>query len=187
MKKSILISTLLGGLVAFVWLTVSNAIIPVKSEMIHQTAPNQLEVHTALKDNITTPGTYAIPYLSRAQESLLDEYRDQPVYTVIYSGYTHGDPGSAADFFVPLVVVFLVAFLASWMLSMTSGAILSRYGMRVLFVTLLGVVIALHDDILQMFLGFQPGDYLVFLAVNNVLTWFLMGLVIAWRIKPEAA
>lgn len=187
MKKTILISTLLGGLVAFIWLTVSNAVIPVKSDMIHRIAPNQLEVHAALKDNITTPGTYAIPYLSRAQESSLPEYRDQPVYTVMYTGYTHGDQGSSADFFVPLAVVFLVAFLASWMLSVTSGEVLSRYGMRVLFVTLLGVVIALHDDILQMYLGPQPRDYLVFLAVSNVLTWFLMGLVIAWRIKPKAA
>jgi len=34
-----------------------------------------------------------------------------------------------------------------------------------------------------MFFGPQPRDYLVFLAINNVLTWFWMGLAIAWKIR----
>ena len=185
MKKNVIMAGLLGGLVAFVWLFISNAIIPVKSNMIHQIAPNQFEVHSALKEHITEPGTYAVPYLTLEQEASRDDYRGQPVYTVIYTGYTHGDPGSPANLLVPIAVMFLVAFLAAWMLSVTSQKILSGYFRRVMFVTLLGVVVSLHDDILQTFIGPLPTDYLVFLAVNNVLTWFLMGLVIAWKTGPE--
>jgi hypothetical protein len=65
------------------------------------------------------------------------------------------------------------------MLSVTSQRIRSTYSRRVLFVALIGVVVALYDDLLQMSFGPQPKDYLVFLAVNNLITWTLVGLVIA--------
>jgi hypothetical protein len=159
--------------------------IPVKSSMIHQVVPNQLAVHTALKENIVEPGTYSIPSLPREQQASFPDYQNQPVYSITYSGYTHGQPGSVADIIVPIVTIFVVALLASWLLSVTSREVLSSYGRRVLFVTLLGIVIALHDDVLQMYFGPQPRDYLVFLAINNVLAWLWMGLVIAWKTKPK--
>jgi len=47
-----------------------------------------------------------------------------------------------------------------------------------------GVIIALFDDVLQMSFGPQPQDYLLFLAINHLITWTLVALVIAWRVKP---
>jgi hypothetical protein len=35
-----------------------------------------------------------------------------------------------------------------------------------------------------MSFGPQGKDYLFFLAVNNIVTWSLAGLVIAWRVRP---
>ncbi len=186
MKRGVLVPGLLGGLVALVWMLISNTMIPMKSNLVHQIAPNQLELHAALKENITEPGTYSIPSLPPDQQASFPDYQDQPVYSVTYSGYTHGQPGSPADIVTPIAIIFLVAFLAAWILSMTSQAKVSSYGKKVAFVTLLGIVIALHDDVLQMFFGPQPRDYLVYLAINNVLTWFWMGLVIAWKSKPNA-
>ena len=59
------------------------------------------------------------------------------------------------------------------------------YWRRVLFVALIGVVVALFGDLLQLSFGPQPGDYLIFLAVNNVITWTLVGLVIALCVRAE--
>ena len=185
MNKQILIAGVLGGLTALVWMLVANTMIPLKSSLIHQVAPNQQEIHAALRSNITEPGTYSIPYLPRDQQASFPDYDEQPVYSVTYAGYTHGQSGSAVDIVVPIVVIFVVAFLAAWILSLTAPERISSYGKRVAFVTLLGIVIALHDDVLQMFFGPQPRSYLVYLAVNNVLTWFWMGLVIAWKSKPK--
>jgi hypothetical protein len=185
MRKNVVMAGLLGGLVAFVWIFISNAMVPIKSRMIHKTVPGQMEVHASLEENITEPGTYSIPYLSNQEQQAYPEYRSMPVYSVTYSGYTHGYTGSIADIVVPIALIFAAAFLVSWMLSVTSPRVLSSYARRVAFVALVGVVIALSDDLSQMYLGPQPRDYLVFLAVNNVLTWFVTGLVIAWKIKPK--
>ena len=186
MAKKVLSAGIMGGIVIVVWLLASNAILPYKGNLIHRIAPNQLAIHRVLKENIAEPGTYACPYLGPAEESLLPDYRNQPVYTIIYEGYRHSGEG-APSFLFPIVIPFVVALTASWMLSLTSEKILSRYHRRFLFVALLGVMIALYDDILQISMGPQPDDYQIFLAVNNVLTWVLAGLVIAWRVKPAAS
>lgn len=183
MPKNILLATLFGGIVMMVWLTISNAMIPIKSQLIHNVPPNQLELHKTLKESITEPGTYSCPYLSREDEHLLEDYRNQPVYSITYSGFTHGT-GSGAGMVTPIIVIFVVAFIAAWMLSKLSPQLLSSYWRKVLFVVAIGLLVALSDDILQMSFGPQPKDYLVFLAINNVVTWTLGGLVIAGRIKP---
>lgn len=185
MAKKVLYAGIGGGFVIVVWLLASNAVLPYKSNMIHKIAPNQLAIHQVLKENITEPGTYACPYLGPEEEAQLPDYRNQPVYSIVYEGYTHGGTGGA-PFPLPIAIPFVVAFAASWMLSITSDAILSRYYRRFLFVALLGVIIALHDDILQISMGPQPDDYQIFLAVNNLIVWTLAGLVIAWVVKPTA-
>ena len=184
MKKEVLLAGLLGGLVIFVWITISNAVLPYKSNMIHKISPNQLEIHKVLKENITEIGTYSIPYLSPQDEVLLPDYRNQPVFSITYDGFTHGS-ASGLSFF-PILIVLVVPTLAAWMLSVTSPKILSHYIRRVLFIVIIGVIISLYDDILQMSLGPQSKNYLLFLAINNFITWVLVGLVIAWRVKIKS-
>jgi hypothetical protein len=186
MVKKVLSAGIGGGIVIVVWLVASNAILPYKTNMIHRIAPNQLAIHRVLKENITKPGTYTCPYLRPEEESLLPDYRNQPVYSIIYEGYRHSGEGAPTVLF-PIVIPFVAALTASWMLSMTSEKILSRYYRRFLFIALLGGIIALYDDILQISMGPQPDDYQIFLAVNNIITWALAGLVFAWGVKPAAS
>jgi hypothetical protein len=75
--------------------------------------------------------------------------------------------------------------IVAWMLSVTSSRTRSSYLRRVLFVALVGVVVAVFDDLLQLSFGPQPKDYLIFLAINNVITWTLVGLVMAAFVKAE--
>ncbi len=190
MNKRILFSGLSGGLAMLVWLFVTNAVLPFKTTLIHKTLPfqSQLEVHGALKEAITEPGTFSIPYLSQDEEGRFPDYRNQPVYTVIFEEYSHGGGGGGSIMSsLPLVLlaIFLPPLLAAWMLSVASAAFSSRYSRRVLFVTAIGVIIALYDDVLQMSFGPQSVDYLSFLAVNNLVAWTLAGLVIARFMRPE--
>ena len=186
MKKNVVIAGLLGSVVMFVWLTLTNAVLPVKSDMIHKIPPNQLEIHKVLKENIKTTGTYSCPYLSPQEEGLLPDYRNQPVYSITYSGITHGNP-AAVPMLIPILIVLIVPMTAAWMLSVTSERILSKLSRRVLFVAFIGVIVSLYDDVLQMSFGPLAKDYLVFLAVNNTVAWVLTGLVIAARIKPAGS
>jgi hypothetical protein len=184
MKKNVWLAGSLGGVVMLVWLFISNAVLPLKGDMIHRVVPNQLEVHEALKENITEPGTYSCLYLTREEEATMSDYRSQPIYSITYSGSTHGDPGSAGDF-LPILLIFVATTTAAWMLSVTSRRTRSTYLRRVLFVALIGVVVALYDDLLQLSFGPQPRDYLIFLAINNLITWTLVGLVIAACVKSD--
>ena len=140
-------------------------------------------LHAALKASITEPGTYACLYLTREEEARMPDYRSQPIYSITYSGATHGDPASIG-FLLPIVWIFGATTIAAWMLSAASTRIRATYPRRVLFVALIGVVVAVYDDLLQMSFGPQPRDYLVFLAVNNVITWTLVGLVLGRCIRP---
>jgi len=183
LKKDVIIAGLLGSVVMFVWLTLTNAFIPLKSDMIHNIPPNQLEIFKVLKENITDTGTYTCPYLSPPGEGQLPDYRSPPVFSITYSGITHGNPGSA-PMWLPFLIILVVPAIAAWMLSVASGTIKGSYLKRMLFVASIGVIVALYDDVLQMSFGPQPKDYLLFLAVNNVITWILAGAVIAAKIKP---
>jgi hypothetical protein len=185
MKRDVVVAGLLGAVVMFTWLFISNAMIPYKSSLIHRQLPvdAQLEIHLALKSNITENGTYSVPYLPNEEQEAIANYRSQPVYSITYQGVTHGEgsPMTLTPFFVALVV----PMLAAWMLSVTTDRIRSVYLFRVLFVVAIGVIIALFDDVLQMSFGPQPRDYLTFLALNHLVCWTLLGLVIAWRLKPR--
>jgi hypothetical protein len=184
MKRNVLMAGIWGGLVVSVWLVISNAILPFKSDMIHKVIPNQLEVHAVLKENITVEGTYACPYLGPADEALFEDYRNEPVYSITYSGYTHGS-GSLWTSLAPIPIPFIVTIVVAWLLSATSGEFRASFIRRVLFVAAVGLIIALYEDVLQISFGPQNANYLLFLAVNNVITWTLAGLVIARRIRAE--
>jgi hypothetical protein len=183
--KKIFVAGLFGGVVMTLWLFVSNAILPIKHNLVHQRLPleGQLALHGALVGTITETGTYSVPYLSREDEAQFPDYRNQPIYSIIFEGSTHGAGSPPAP--IPFVVIFVTSLLVAWMLASAGDGVLSRYYRRVLFVTAIGVVIALADDVLQMSFGPQPKDYLTFLAVNNVITWLLAGLVIGWRVRGQ--
>jgi len=189
MKKKVLFAGAAGGMVMLTWLFVTNAVLPLKADLIHGVLPfqAQLEVHEALKKAVKGSGTYSIPYLSRAEEARFPDYRYQPVYTVIFQEYAHGDTdgGSVLSSFpVVLLAVFIPTFLAAWMLSMASPAVTSRYSRRFYFVVAIGVIIALYDDVLQVSFGPLAEDYLVFLAINHLMGWALTGLVMAGMMDP---
>lgn len=64
---------------------------------------------------------------------------------------------------------------------MASEKILATYARRVLFVTVLGLLFAVYGDLYSQ----KPLDLILLSSINNVITWTLVGLVLAWRIKPE--
>ena len=72
--------------------------------------------------------------------------------------------------------------IAAWLLSMASEKILAKYFRRVFFVTILGLFLAVYGDVLSE----KPMDRILLSSINTLLTWFLAGLVIAWRIRPMA-
>jgi hypothetical protein len=84
-----------------------------------------------------------------------------------------------------LVVLLLAPMIGAWMLSVTSRQIISSYPRKVLFFAVIGLLFAVFSDLMNFGIdGYSLNDALI-LAVHDIIVWTLVGLVVAWRIKPE--
>ena len=151
--------------------------------MIRKPLSDQKEVQYALKERITEPGIYICPYRP-PDDTLFPDYGNEPIFAIKYTGLTHNTARGIFTF--SLLLVFIAPMIAAWMLSVTSEKILSKYYRRVLFVMVLGIFLAVFGDLMRSSTESELTEYLIFLAINSIITWFLVGLVIAWRIKPKS-
>ncbi len=177
MKKEILLSGLLGGIVIFAWLVISIELLPVSGHRA-QPIPNDKDIHAVLKERITEPGIYFLP--DHPDENSVDypDYENEPIFSVIYGGRTPGT--SLGQLIFELFCIFTAPAIAAWMLSVASERILTKYSRRVLFVAVFGLFLAVFGEVFSE----KPVDYILLTAANSLITWALVGLVIAWRIKP---
>ena len=124
------------------------------------------------------------PYLPPNEgNALFPDYLNEPIFAVTYKGYTHSTvPGFAS---VGVLSFLLAPMAAAWLLSQASDRVLATYFRRLLFVTALGLFIAVSSDLLRGLTDEQPFPAVAEMAIASVITWALVGLVVAWRIKPE--
>jgi hypothetical protein len=178
MKKEILLSGLLGGIVIFVWLVISTGPLQISGNRALP-IPNDKEIHTLLKERITEPGIYFLPDSPDENRDEYPDYENEPLFSIIYGGRT---PGTfLGQLIFELFCIFAAPVIAAWMLSATSERILAKYYRRVLFVVVLGLFLAVFSDVFSE----KPLDNILLSSINSLITWTLVCLVIAWRIKPE--
>ncbi|MFC1564910.1 hypothetical protein ACFL6G_08250 [candidate division KSB1 bacterium] len=182
MRKDVVIAGLAGGIVIFIWMIISNGILPFKRSVVMKTFPNQKPVHDILKERITEPGIYSCPYMHEYEEemSFFPDYGNEPIFAIVYNGETHNTVEGLLS--MRILTILLVPLIAAWLLSVSSDRIISKFSRRFLFVLALGILLALFG---YMTADFQPAAYTLFKLVNTVISWSLTGLVIAWRIKPD--
>ena len=180
MKKEIALSGLLGGIVIFAWLIVSTTLLPLNGHLA-ESIPNDLEIHTLLEQRIDEPGIYFVPdHPKEGEENVYPDYGNEPIFSIIYGGRT---PNTFMGQFVfELACFFIAPMIAAWLLSMASENVLAKYSRRVLFVTILGLFIAVFGEALSD----KPMNKILLSSVNSLMAWFLAAWVIAWRIKPMA-
>lgn len=179
MKKEILFSGLLGGIVIFTWLIIGGALLPLNGDR-PDPIPNDLEIHTLLKERIREPGYYFLPdHPEEGEENLYPDYGNEPLFFITYGGRT---PNTFMGQLMYEIFCFIIApIIAAWLLSMASEKVLAKYSRRVFFVAILGLFLAVYGDVLSE----KPMDRILLSSINHVMTWFLAGLAIAWRIRPK--
>lgn len=180
MKKEIMLSGLLGGIVIFAWLILSTTLLPLNGHLPEPIA-NDLEIHTLLKDTIEDPGIYFVPdHPKEGEENLYPDYGNEPIFSIIYGGRT---PDTFTGQLVYELFCFFVApMVAAWLLSMASEKVLAKCSRRVFFVTVLGLFVAVFGEALSD----KPMNKILLSSVNSLIAWFLAAWAIAWRIKPMA-
>lgn len=180
MFKKVIGPGLLGGLVLILWMFVVNGLLGFKSSVDLKPVSEERHVYEVLQDSIVEPGRYVVnPALSSG--SFPDE---EPIFSILNSGMGHGSAGRLMLF---QVAVFLLApVIAAWMLSVTSGQLLTNYPRRVLFFAAIGLLSAVYGDLMNFGISSYPLQDAVLLAVHDIAAWTVVGLVVACWVRPES-
>jgi len=180
MPKNMIRAGLLGGVVLVAWTFVVNGLLGFQASIDMKSIETERQVYQVLKQHIVEPGRYIVnPALTSEQRFPNGE----PVFSVLYGGVGHESAGRLM--LVGLVGFFLAPLIASWLLSQTSAQVLSSYPRKVLFFVGIGLLLAIFSDLTNFGIGRYPVTDAVMLATNHVIAWTLVGLVVAWRIRPE--
>ena len=128
MLKKVIVSGLLGGVVLVVWTFTVNGILGFRSNVDMKPIRNERQVYECLKGSIVEPGRY----ICNPELTLSGTFPgEEPVFSIHYSGMGHESAGGQV--LVQLAVFLLAPMIGAWMLSVTSGPIISSYPRKVLF------------------------------------------------------
>ena len=178
--KNVLISGLLGALVLIGWLVVVDGILGFKRGLEMDQLSNERQVYEYLSNNVTEPGRYVVnPEVTPDQAFPGDD----PIFAIHYTGLGHDDAGQ--EMLVGLVVILLVPVLGAWLLRNASRRVLCRYGSRVLFFAIIGIVVALFGVVNRFGLASYTFGDAVILGVHDFTAFALAGLVVAWKVTPD--
>lgn len=185
--KKFIIASLLGGLVVFMWNSISWTLLPFHAATL-KTIPEQSLNREPMRESMPEAGIYHYPgYPKDDSQAALDAVNAKgeagPLITLMVYKPSGTEEISAQRLAVFFLITVLSAGLATFLLAKVS---VKKYLQRVMFVTLLGVFVSLTYLIDWYWFNF-PADFIMLTIIDAVVAWFLAGLVIAKVVKPQAA
>lgn len=187
--SKVVLGGLLAGIVVFFWGAFAHMVLPLGRVGVHM-IPDEEPVIGAMRDTIREPGFYFFPgkdmsrQASESEEQVWQAKVKQGPVGVIIVRPSGGEAMSPRQLGTELATNVVSALLAGLLLTF----IRSGYWGRVLFVTLLGVFGFLTISVPYWnWYGF-PADFTVAEAIDQVVGWFLAGLVLAAIVRcPKVA
>jgi hypothetical protein len=192
MIRSLVLGTILGGLTAFIWSSISWSLLTWHEKPLH-TFQNENEVSAVIASHTTESGNYILPGGS-SQEGMTSEQKKtaQTVLTekmqkgpVMFAAIRRAGFGSYAQGLIcQLLIQMAGALLLTWLVLQARGL---SYGKRVAFLAVVGLSAGVIADLPNWnWWGFST-TYTVASVTDYMLTWLLAGLVIAKVTKPRPA
>jgi len=192
MTKSLLLGTILGGLTAFIWSSISWAVLSwhEKPMLAFQ---NEDDVAAVIASHSTQSGIYVLPgapptegmpadQKKAAQTAQMAKMQKGPLMFAAIR--RDGFPSYTRGLIIQLLSIFAAAFLLTWMLLQTSGL---SYAGRVIFLAVAGLAASVIVDLPNWnWWGFS-GTYTLINLVDFTLTWMFAGLVIAKVVKARVS
>lgn len=180
MIRKVLIAGLMGWLVLAAWGFIVNGIFGLQAKIDLNHLEAERQVYRVLQEHVVEPGRYVVnPELTEEQRFPEGE----PVFSVLYGGVGHESAGNMM--LLKLATNFLAVLIATWMLSMTSDLVLTSYPRKVMFFSAIGLLFALFADVGSYGIGGYPSGTAAMVAVSHVAMWTAVGLVVAWRLRPQ--
>jgi hypothetical protein len=178
MGKQLLLATILGAIVLFVWGAIAFTFI--RPGMPLRAFTNEDAVEQAIVANAPEPGNYILP--NPHKPGLTKEQSDRLGEKIMRGPFMFAAVrlGPARPFPVLLILQFLIqlvsALIATFLLLKTCGL---TYGQRVVFVALCGVLIFVAGKLDEWVWWSFSGTYLLMQFGAIVIGWILAALVIA--------
>ncbi len=190
MLRSLILGTILGGLVAFVWSSVSWELLGWHEKTL-VSFQNDEEVSALIASHAPKDGTYILPGMpptegmtaeqqKAAKAALMERMQKGPI---MIAAVRRGGFGSfARGLIIQVLSLMAAAFLLTWFLLQTSGL---SYRKRVMFIAIAGLAASVIVDLPNWnWWGFS-GVYTAVNLIDVTITWLLAGLVIAKVAKPR--
>ena len=180
MMKKIFISGLAGAVVLLVWTFILNGLLGFNARLSMKQVPYEQKVYDMLKATISEPGRYL------CNPALTPDGRfpeNEPVFGIHYSGVGHEAAGLGALF--GLLQFLIVPFIGAWLLSKTCDHFQSRFINRLWFFVVIGFLVAITGDLSSFGIGGSPLTVALIFAARTMVTWVLIGTVIATLMRPQ--
>jgi hypothetical protein len=189
MTKSLILGTILGGLMAFVWSSISWEVLGWHEKTMIG-FQNQDEVSAVIASHTSQDGTYILPSVPQtagmtseqkksAMAAVMQKMQAGPIMVAAVRRGGFGSYGRGL--IVQLLSLMAAAFLLTWLLLQTSGL---SYARRVAFLAVAGLAASVIVDLPNWnWWGFS-GAYTAVNLADATLTWLVAGLVIAKVAKP---
>lgn len=184
--KRVLLAAILGGVVAFIWSAVVHMVPLTQAMGLSLLNDKEPPVLASLKANVAQPGLYFFPGINLASKpsesdknAWVERYRSGPVGLLLYRP-VGGEMMEPRQLVVEFVSTLACAFIAAAILAATVGS----YFRRALIVAALGVFTWLALSISQWNWYGYPFAFISLDLLDQVIGWFLAGLVMAAVIRP---
>lgn len=184
----LLIAALLGGLVHYLWGTLSWTVLPFHTMTMNQ-APDEAGLSAALAA-LPESGVYYIPGMPHDHatgaatpeqvEAWAARHRAGPLAS-IYLRLEGAQPMSPRVFAVGFLLSASSAFLVALILK---TAAIATYRLRAAIGALIGVFLAIQADLMLWNYMFFPLDHTLAMMLDAVAGWTLAGLAIAAVMRP---
>lgn len=179
---------LLGGIVMFVWSAFSHMVLPL-GEMGFSSLPNEDSIVTVLKQGVSQSGMYFFPGMDMSRKMTKEEedawtakYKAGPVGMLIYQP-TGEEPMAARYMIVELLSDIVAALFAAWIV----GRLVGAYFARVIATAIFGLLAWLSLSVSYWNWYKFPGAYILGEGIDQVVGWFVAGIVIALIVKRPRA
>jgi hypothetical protein len=192
MLKQLILGSVLGGLVLFVWSAIAWMVIPWPGDPFLKFT-DEAAVAQTLTANAPRSGNYLLPnepkrtpgmtdeQYKAAEQAAMDEGARGPM---IFAAIRLGPMGMTKPLIIQFFIQLVLALLACVLLTKTCGL---AYSKRVLFVTIIGVMIFIGGH-LEQWNWFSFSNAYTFMELGAiVIGWLLAALVIAKFVKGKAA
>lgn len=176
--KRLIVATLLGAAVLFVWGGLSHMVIFVGTGF--KPLPNEERIIETLKTSIPEKGLYFFPGKNfktiTADQEIVWEQKFQygPTGILLYQPIG-GNPLSAKK----LVIQFISNFLSAFLIVFITSLIIGNYWKRVLIITLLGSLSVVAVSMIYWNWYEFPTDFFIAQFIDMTVGFFLAGIVIS--------